>query len=81
MLSAKYKEGYKQALKDVSKDVLEMKVWRPGITGFTGYLLLKEVEVACLLKKYGHVISSEWLESLSEEDKEKVLNTETKVLK
>ena len=81
MLSAKYKEGYKQALKDVSKDVLEMKVRRPGITGFTGYLLLKEVEVACLLKKYGHVISSEWLESLSEEDKEKVLNTETKVLK
>lgn len=81
MLSAKYKEGYKQALKDVSKDVLEMKVWRPGITEFTGYLLLKEVEVACLLKKYGHVISSEWLESLSEEDKEKVLNTETKVLK
>lgn len=81
MLSAKYKEGYKQALKDVSKDVLEMKVWQPGITGFTGYLLLKEVEVACLLKKYGHVISSEWLESLSEEDKEKVLNTETKVLK
>ena len=62
MLSTKYKEGYKQALKDVSKDVLEMKVWRPGITGF-GYLLLKEVEVACLLKKYGNVISSEWLES------------------
>lgn len=81
MLSAKYKEGYKQALKDVSKDVLEMKVRRPGITGFTGYLLLKEVEVACLLKKYGNVISSGWLESLSEEDKEKVLNTETKVLK
>lgn len=51
MLSAKYKEGYKQALNDVSEDVLEMKVWRPGITGFTGYLLLKEVEVACLLKK------------------------------
>lgn len=50
MLSAKYKEGYKQALNDVSKDVLEMKVWRPGITGITGYLLLKEVEVACLLK-------------------------------